>query len=217
MGIAVMILGKSGAGKSTSLRNLDPHTYSVVEVNGKPLPFKTKKRTINTDVYANVSRVLQEAPCDIVVVDDSQYLMANEYIRSATKQFTKDGAFEFYKKLGYNFWNMVNEVSALPENKIVYFLHHLEIDEYGNSKEKTIGKLLDDKICVAGMFSIVILAEKRGKDFVFDTQNDGNSPAKTPIGMFPDRVIENDLVLVDKAIRGFYDFPEPTKMEAKPE
>lgn len=212
MGIAVMILGKSGAGKSTSLRNLDPQTYSVVEVNGKPLPFKTKKRTINTDVYANVSRVLQEAPCDIVVVDDSQYLMANEFMRRA-----REKGFEKFTEIGVNFWNLVNEVSKLPENKIVYFLHHLEVDEYGNSKEKTIGKLLDDKICIAGMFSIVILAEKRDKDFIFDTQNDGQSPAKTPIGMFPDRVIENDLVLVDKAIRGFYDLPEPTKMEAKPE
>lgn len=212
MGIAVMILGKSGAGKSTSLRNLDPQTYSVVEVNGKPLPFKTKKRTINTDVYANVSRVLQEAPCDIVVVDDSQYLMANEFMRRA-----REKGFEKFTEIGVNFWNLVNEVQKLPENKIVYFLHHLEVDEYGNSKEKTIGKLLDDKICIAGMFSIVILAEKRDKDFVFDTQNDGQSPAKTPIGMFPDRVIENDLVLVDKGIREFYDLPEPTKMEAKPE
>jgi len=212
MGIAVMILGKSGAGKSTSLRNLDPQTYSVVEVNGKPLPFKTKKRTINTDVYANVSRVLQEAPCDIVVVDDSQYLMANEFMRRA-----REKGFEKFTEIGVNFWNLVNEVSKLPEKKIVYFLHHLEVDEFGNSKEKTIGKLLDDKICIAGMFSIVILAEKRDKEFVFDTQNDGQSPAKTPIGMFPDRVIENDLVLVDKAIRGFYDLPEPTKMEAKPE
>lgn len=212
MGIAVMILGKSGAGKSTSLRNLDPQTYSVVEVNGKPLPFKTKKRTINTDVYANVSRVLQEAPCDIVVVDDSQYLMANEFMRRA-----REKGFEKFTEIGVNFWNLVNEVQKLPENKIVYFLHHLEVDEYGNSKEKTIGKLLDDKICIAGMFSIVILAEKRNKEFVFDTQNDGQSPAKTPIGMFPDRVIENDLVLVDKGIREFYDLPEPTKMEAKPE
>ncbi len=124
---------------------------------------------------------------------------------------------EKFTEIGVNFWNLVNEVSKLPENKIVYFLHHLEVDEYGNSKEKTIGKLLDDKICIAGMFSIVILAEKRDKEFVFDTQNDGQSPAKTPIGMFPDRVIENDLVLVDRAIRGFYDLPEPTKMEAKPE
>ena len=212
MGIAVMILGKSGAGKSTSLRNLDPQTYSVVEVNGKPLPFKTKKRTINTDVYANVSRVLQEAPCDIVVVDDSQYLMANEFMRRA-----RETGFEKFTEIGVNFWNLVNEVQKLPENKIVYFLHHLEVDEYGNSKEKTIGKLLDDKICIAGMFSIVILAEKRDKEFVFDTQNDGQSPAKTPIGMFPDRVIENDLVLVDKGIREFYDLSEPTKMEAKPE
>jgi hypothetical protein len=212
MGIPVMILGKSGAGKSTSLRNLDPLTYSVIEVNGKPLPFKTKKKTINTDNYAMVSRVINEAPTDIIIVDDSQYLMANEFMRRA-----REKGFEKFTEIGVNFWHLINEVSSLPKNKIVYFMHHIETDEFGNSKEKTIGKLLDDKICIAGMFSIVILAEKRDKDFIFDTQNDGHSPSKTPMGMFPDRVIDNDLVLVDNAIRAFYELPGARKMEEKSE
>jgi hypothetical protein len=212
MGIPVMILGKSGAGKSTSLRNLNPLEYSVIEVNGKPLPFKTKKKAIVTDDYAKVSRVINTAPTDIIIVDDSQYLMANEFMRRA-----REKGYEKFTEIGVNFWNLVNEVSKLPENKIVYFLHHLETDDYGNSKEKTIGKMLDDKICIAGMFSIVVLAEKRDKDFIFDTQNDGHSPAKSPMGMFENRVMDNDLALIDKGIREFYDLPAPFRMEEKPE
>jgi hypothetical protein len=211
MGIPVMILGKSGAGKSSSLRNLDPLTYSVVEVNGKPLPFKTKKKAIHTDDYAKVSRVLNEAPTDVIVIDDSQYLMANEFMRRA-----REKGYEKFSEIGQNFWNLINEVAKLPAEKIVYFFHHIETDEYGVSKEKTIGKMLDDKICLAGMFTIVLLAEKVDDKYLFDTQNDGRSPAKTPMGMFSERTIDNDLVLVDKAVREFYDLPAPRRMEEKP-
>ena len=206
-----MILGKSGSGKSSSLRNINPLAYSVIEVNGKPLPFKTKKKAINTDDYVMVSRVLNESPADIIVIDDSQYLMANEFMRRA-----REKGYEKFSEIGQNFWNLVNEVSKLPPNKVVYFLHHIETDEYGVSKEKTIGKMLDDKICLAGMFTIVVLAEKVDDRYLFDTQNDGRSPAKTPMGMFSERTMENDLALIDAGIRAFYDLPEPTKMEEKP-
>lgn len=208
MGIPIMIGGRSGAGKSTSLRNLDPLTYSVIEVNGKPLPFKTKKKSIVTDDYAKVSRVLNEAPTDIIIIDDSQYLMANEFMRRA-----REKGYEKFSEIGQNFWNLVNEATKLPPNKVVYFLHHIETDEYGVSKEKTIGKMLDDKICLAGMFTIFLLAEKVDDKYLFDTQNDGRSPAKSPIGMFTERTMDNDLAIVDKAVRAFYDLPEPFRME----
>ena len=216
MGEAIMVLGKSGSGKSTSLRNPDPLTYSVVSVSGKKLPFKTTKRTINTDDYAKVSRVLNESPTDIIVIDDSQYLMANEYMRSATQKFTKDGTFEFYKQLGYNFWNLVNEVKTLPDSKLVYFLHHVEADEFGGLKEKTIGKMLDDKVSLVGMFNVVLLASHIDDKYFFLTQNEGSSPAKSPMGMFAERSIDNDLAIVDKAVREFYDLPAPRRMEEKP-
>lgn len=121
---------------------------------------------------------------------------------------------EKFTDIGFNFWSLINEVSKLPENKIVYFFHHVEDDGHGGLKEKTIGKVLDDKICIAGMFSIVIYADKTDKDYFFATQNEGNTPAKTPMGMFDQLHIDNDLLIVDKAIRAYYEMPAPTVIEA---
>ncbi len=209
MGKAVMVLGKSGVGKSTSLRNIPDNIYSVVEVNGKPLPFRSKKKTLNTDDYTIISRFMAKTPADIIIIDDSQYLMANEFMRRA-----KEKGFEKFMDIGLNFWNLINEVAKLPENKIVYFLHHVEDDGQGGMKEKTIGKMLDEKICIAGMFSMVLYADKSDKDYFFATQNDGKSPAKTPMGMFELRHIDNDLLVVDQAIRAYYEMPAPTVIES---
>jgi hypothetical protein len=209
LGKAVFILGKSGNGKSTSLRNIPDNTYSVVEVCGKPLPFRTKKKALNTDDYTKISGFMAKTPADIIVIDDSQYLMANEFMRRA-----KEKGFEKFTDIGLNFWNLINEVSKLPENKIVYFLHHVEDDGQGGMKEKTIGKMLDEKICIAGMFSIVLYADKSDKEYFFATQNDGKNPAKTPMGMFEARHIDNDLLVVDQAIRAYYEMPAPTVIEA---
>lgn len=209
MGKAVMVLGKSGAGKSTSLRNIPDNIYSVVEVNGKPLPFRSKKKTFNTDDYTKISGFMAKTPADIIIIDDSQYLMANEFMRRA-----KEKGFEKFTDIGLNFWNLINEVSKLPENKIVYFLHHVEDDGQGGMKEKTIGKMLDEKICIAGMFSIVLFADKSDKEYFFATQNNGTNPAKTPMGMFEARHIDNDLLIVDQAIRAYYEMPLPTVIES---
>ena len=210
MGKAVMVLGKSGVGKSTSLRNIPDNIYSVVEVNGKPLPFRSKKKPFNTDDYTKISAFMAKTPADIIVIDDSQYLMANEFMRRA-----KEKGFEKFMDIGLSFWNLINEVQKLPENKIVYFLHHVEDDGQGGMKEKTIGKMLDEKICIAGMFSIVLYADKSDKEYYFATQNDGKNPAKTPMGMFELRHIDNDLLIVDQAIREYYEMPTPSTIEPK--
>jgi len=210
MGIPCMILGRSGVGKSASMRNIPEDRYSLVEVNGKPLPFKTKKQTYNTDDYAKISRYMHDTPADIIVIDDSQYLMANEFMRRA-----KEKGFEKFTEIGLNFWNLINEVQKLPANKIVYFLHHTETEIDGTIKEKTIGKLLDEKICIAGMFTIVLLADKVDKEYFFSTQSDEKSPAKTPMGMFDKATIDNDLYAVDAAIRSYYEFTEPSIIPAK--
>lgn len=203
-----MVLGKSGVGKSTSLRNIPDNIYSVVEVNGKPLPFRSKKKPFNTDDYTKISAFMAKTPADIIVIDDSQYLMANEFMRRA-----KEKGFEKFMDIGLSFWNLINEVQKLPENKIVYFLHHVEDDGQGGMKEKTIGKMLDEKICIAGMFSIVLYADKSDKEYYFATQNDGKNPAKTPMGMFELRHIDNDLLIVDQAIREYYEMPTPSIIE----
>ena len=210
MGIPVMVLGRSGVGKSASLRNIPEDRYSVVEVNGKPLPFKTKKAAYNSSDYAKISAYMHNTPADIIIIDDSQYLMANEFMRRA-----KERGFEKFTEIGLNFWNLINEVQSLPPHKIVYFLHHVETGDDGMMKEKTIGKLLDEKICIAGMFTIVLYADKSDKTYFFATQSDGKTPAKTPMGMFEKQNIDNDLFAVDTAIRSYYEFPETSVIPAK--
>ena len=208
----VMVVGRSGVGKSASLRNLDVKAYSVVEVCGKPLPFRTTKNAYNTDDYANISAYMHKTPADIIIIDDSQYLMANEFMRRA-----REKGYEKYTEIGLNFWNLINEASKLPDNKTIYFLHHSEEDKSGTIKEKTIGNMLDEKICIAGMFSIVLYADKSDKEYFFMTQNDGRNPAKTPMGMFESKIIENDIALVDRTIREYYEMEPATIMEPKEE
>ena len=208
----VMVLGRSGVGKSASLRNLNEKTYSVVEVCGKPLPFRTQKKALNSDDYTKINAFMHKSPADIIIIDDSQYLMANEFMRRA-----RERGYEKYTELGLNFWNLINDASKLPDNKTIYFLHHSEEDKSGTIKEKTIGNMLDEKICIAGMFSIVLYADKSDKEYFFMTQNDGRNPAKTPMGMFDKRIIDNDLALVDQTIREYYGMPEATIIEAKEE
>lgn len=216
MGIPVMILGNSGTGKSASMRNLDPATYGLINVAGKPLPFKTDKRSFNSDDYGRVTNMLKKASSDIIVIDDAQYMMANAYMRSAMMKLTKDGVFDFYKTIAYDFWNLVQTVNSLPAQKVVYFLGHTEIDQFGNTKFKTIGKLLDDKITVEGLFTIVLRTAIVEGKYYFSTLNDGSDTVKSPIGLFSDRLIENDLAAVDAAIRDYYGFPAPFNANQAP-
>jgi hypothetical protein len=204
MGVGVMILGNSGTGKSASMRHLDPGTYGLINVASKPLPFKTDKRSLNTDDYGKIIETLKKASSDIIVVDDAQFLMANEFMRRA-----KETGYQKFTDIGLSFWNLVREVSALPAQKVVYFLGHTEVDANGFTKFKTIGKMLDEKITVEGMFTIVLRTFVQDEKYYFSTMNDGTDTVKSPIGMFTDRYIENDLAAVDVAIRNYYGFPAP--------
>jgi hypothetical protein len=198
MGKPVMILGASGSGKSASMRNL-VEPWALVNVASKSLPFKSDKRGLDTDDYKRISANLGRAASDLIVIDDAQYLMANEYMRRA-----KENGFQKFADIGLNFWNLVRLVVALPPEKVVYFLGHVEVDQFGNTKFKTMGKMLDEKITVEGMFTIVLRTVVQDGHFYFSTVNDGTDTVKTPIGMFADRLIDNDLAAVDMAIREYY-------------
>lgn len=214
MGIPVLIEGVSGSGKSSGMRNLPPDSFGLVNVARKPLPFKSSKKGVETDDYGKISALLTRATSNIIVIDDAQFLMANAYMRSATMKLDKSGVFDFYKTIGYDFWNLVQQVISLPPEKIIYFLGHTEIDQFGNTKFKTIGKMLDEKITVEGMFTIVLRTHVDSSRpindgrYSFITQSDGTDTVKTPIGMFADRLIDNDLAAVDKAIREYYEIEE---------
>lgn len=201
MGIGVMILGASGSGKSASLRNFKPTEVGVINVIGKPLPFRTDIKTVNTDDYRVIRKCLDEAKARSIVIDDSQYLMADEFMIRA-----KENGFQKFTDIGRNFWDLVRYVNQIPDDKIVYFLHHTEVDENGVERAKTIGKLLNEKITLEGMFTIVLKAEVVDGQYFFATKNNGHDVVKAPMGMFEEDHIPNDLKLVDDTIRGYFPF-----------
>lgn len=203
MGIPVLILGESGTGKSASLRNFKSSDLKVINVANKPLPFKNKIESVATDDYRTVIKELKLNKKKVAVIDDAQYLMANEFMRRATER-----GFDKFTEIAQNFWSLVNMVKDLPDDQVVYFLAHIERDTDGNEKIKTIGKLLDEKITVEGMFTIVLKTNVTDGVYSFITQNSGHDTVKSPIGMFPSIVIDNDLKYVDEKIRNYYEIGE---------
>ena len=200
MGIPVLILGESGTGKSASMRNFGADDLKVINVANKPLPFKNKFESVATDDYRTIIKELKLNKKHVSVIDDAQYLMANEFMRRATER-----GYDKFTEIAQNFWNLVNCVKDLPSEHIVYFMAHIERDQNGNEKIKTIGKLLDEKITVEGMFTIVLKTNVTDGQYSFLTQNSGHDTVKSPIGMFPSYAIDNDLKYVDDKIRNYYE------------
>ena len=200
MALGVLISGESGTGKSASLRNFSKNEVGVINVVGKPLPFKNDITTYKTDNYLNVINALKKSSYKAMVIDDSQYLMANEYMRRSGET-----GFQKFTDIGRNFWSLVDAVQReLPDDMIVYFLHHIERDANGNEKVKTIGRMLDEKITIEGLFSIVLKTSVEDGHYFFNTKNNGHDTTKSPIGLFAEDKIDNDLKAVDTAIRDYY-------------
>lgn len=199
MGIPVLVLGESGSGKSTALRNFDPAEIGIFNVASKPLPFRKKMMVVNGAGYGTILKSLSNPKLKAYAIDDSQYLLAFEFFDRA--QETGYGKFT---ELALNFRNLIQFVIMnTPPDVIVYFLHHTERRDDGVLKAKTIGKMLDEKLTVEGLFSIVLLCQARQDKHVFVTQSSGISTAKSPMDMFPGE-IDNDLKYVDTAIREYW-------------
>lgn len=212
MGIPILILGESGTGKSASMRNFKPDEVALANVAGKPLPFKGKfAEVLNSDSYRAIKKFMKEAKSNVVVIDDAQYLMANEFMRRGSER-----GYDKFTEIAVNFWELVNAVRELPENKIVVFMSHIERDQNGNEKIKTIGKMLDEKITVEGMFTIVLKTSVSDGKFSFLTQNSGHDTVKSPIGLFEANEIDNDLKAVVDSIRKYYWDESPVVKEEKP-
>lgn len=206
MGIPILILGHSGSGKSTSLRNFRSGEITHINVMGKPLPFKGRfTNTVNSDKYDVIGDALGGMKTKIAVIDDAQYLMANEFMRRAMER-----GYDKFTEIANNFWTLVNYViTELPFDVTVYFLMHIDRDDAGNEKVKTIGKLLDEKITVEGMFTIVLKSIVKDGVYSFTTQSNGHDTVKSPLGMFPTYEIENDLKAVDNIVRAFWELDIP--------
>lgn len=207
MGIPVLILGDSGSGKSTSLRNFEPDEIGVFNVASKPLPFRKKLKVIDRASYGTIVKALSNPKLKSYAVDDSQYLLAFEFFDRANET-----GYNKFTDMAVNFRNLIHYVIMnTPPDVIVYFLHHTEQTQDGKLKAKTIGKMLDEKLTVEGLFSIVLLAQAKKDSYVFVTQSQGYSTAKSPMDMFPPE-IDNDLKLVDSTIREYWGLGE--KQEA---
>lgn len=205
MAVPVLIIGKSGAGKSASMMNLDPAKTALISVLGKPLPFKGKFDQVVTDDSAKIIGIVKAAKRNIIVVDDVGYTMTNMFMRDHAAGGGGNAVFSLYNNIGDKFWNMIEAVRKIPEDKRVYFIMHEEQNDFGNVRPKTIGKMIDEKVCLEGMFTIVLRCIVSNGKHVFRTQSDGLDVAKTPIGMFDDLEIPNDLAAVDKAICDYYE------------
>ena len=200
--IPVLIIGKSGSGKSTSLRNLKKEEYSLVNVLNKDLPFREGRniKGLATKDYDLVKKFIKETPKNIVVVDDFGYIMTNEFVSKATETgYTK------FSVIAQKFYNFVEYIKTLDGDKRVYLMMHEEKSENGDIAPKTCGKMLDNQICVEGLFSILLRCVFDGKEHKFKTATDGLDVCKTPIGMFEDELIDNDLKLVDNTICEYYE------------
>lgn len=220
MSIATMILGQSGTGKSTSLRNLDPTNTLLIQCVRKPLPFKSgwveasKEHPSGNIVVrsdsAKIVEAMQKTTREIIVVDDFQYLLAQEFMaRSSEKGYEK------FTEMARHYYDVLMCASSLAPNKRVYLLSHTDTSESGQVKAKTIGKLLDEKITVEGLLTIVFRTHVINGNYLFSTRNNGQDTVKTPMDMFSDEFIENDLSAVDGVICEYYDIKPTAEKSAK--
>ena len=213
MGIPVLILGESGSGKSTSLRNFEPGEIGIFNVASKPLPFRKKMKYVANGVtYDDIFSSLSKAKLRTYAIDDAQFLMSDQYFDNIN---TNDN-FRLFKGIGCNFRNLIKFVTNnTPNDVIVYFLQHVELSSTGIIKAKTMGKLLDEKDTVEGRCAIVLLCQTEKDRHYFQTQSNGISTAKSPMDMFPAE-IDNDLKLVDTAIREYWGLTPQENKEDEP-
>jgi hypothetical protein len=199
MAVLVMIYGQSGTGKSTSLRNFTNDEVAVINVSGKPLPFRSKLTTYDTDNYTKISSALGKIERKSIVIDDATYLMVNEFMRTA-----KVAGYQKYTDMAVNFNSLVAQASQLANDKIVYFLGHSDLKDDGTEHFKTIGKMLDNYVTVEGKFTIVLKTVVQDGKYYFSTHNSGQDTVKSPLGMFESNYVDNDLKAVDAIIRDYY-------------
>ena len=202
MATVTLILGKSGSGKSASMRNLNPADVGLIQIIKKPLPFKgaSSWRVKVTDQWNHIIQIAQKATSKIIVIDDFQYMLANEFMRRSQER-----GYDKFSDIGRHTWDVFDALLKLPDDVRVYILSHTEETDTGQTKMKTIGKMLDDKITLEGMVTIVLRAVVQDGQHFFCTRNSGSDTTKAPMGMFDNDMIDNDLAAVDQAICAYYD------------
>lgn len=204
MSIATLILGESGSGKTCSLRNLDPSKCLLIQPVAKPLPFRSGEWAKHIYVQSDSARIvnaMHKTKAEIVILDDFQYILANQFMARRNER-----GFDKFTDIGGAGFDIALAASQLAPEKRVYILGHTETDEAGNTRIKTLGRILSEKIVLEGMFTIVLrtIVDSGNGKYLFSTQNSGHDTVKSPMGMFESREIENDLASVDETIVSYY-------------
>ncbi len=205
MGECVIIYGKSGSGKSRSLKNFGEDEIFLINVIGKRLPFRSQfKYAMTTDDIGKIKSGLKKMPTKAAVIDDAGYLMTNAFMRGHSAPKSGSSSFDLYNNIADSFWGLLSFIKTeLPEDVLVYLTIHEDTNDYGETKIRTIGKLLSEKVCIEGMATIVLRCVVRDGKHLFITQSDGSDISKSPEGMF-EREIENDLKACDGIIREYW-------------
>ena len=202
MAYRVLVLGNSGTGKSASLRHFKKDEVLVINCAGKPLPFKSDIVTIEPSFQRLTTEILQameKTQKKVIVIDDAQYIMSFQYMRRI-----KENGWDKWNDIQGDFFNIIMKTDELPKDVTVYFLSHIQKDEDGSEKIKTMGKMLDEKITIEGLFTTVLKTSVQDGKYCFLTQNNGKDTVKSPIGMFDYYAIVNDLKYVDEKLRNYY-------------
>lgn len=202
----ILILGNSGTGKSASMRNFSPDEITVISCAGKPLPFRNSFEIIKPrfdSLSDDVLNAMDRSEKKAIVIDDAQYIMSFQYMRRI-----HENGWDKWNDIQGDFFNIIQAVDYMPDDVIVYFLSHISTDENGHEKIKTMGKMLDEKITIEGLFTTVLKTSVADGKYYFLTQNSGKDTVKSPIGMFDTYAIDNDLKYVDTKIRNYYKIGE---------
>lgn len=208
MSIATLVLGASGTGKSYSLRNFDPSKTLLIQCINKPLPFRSAEwkpltksggSVFRTDDPARIVKAMQQSNHDIVIIDDYQAVMVNQLMSRAGET-----GYKKFEDIGKSAWDVFNAAGNLASHRRVYILAHTQTDDFGNVRMKTVGKMVDNTLVPEGYFTIVLRTHVTNGVYQFSTQSNGQDCCKSPVDMFPDAVIDNDLAAADSMICDFY-------------
>lgn len=215
MSKAILILGESGTGKSTSLRNLPPAETFIVNVLGKSLPFRGSRKNytsfvkgqgnmFESDDYIRIKDCVlyvnaYRPEVKYLVIDDLGYTLQNDYLRKASHK-----GYDKFTEMGKLFGELIDSIKDLRDDLFVFVTMHVDIDAHGKTKPKTVGKMVDNHVVIEGRFTFVLHTIVIDRDYRFITNNDGIHMAKTPMDMF-DLTIPNDLMEVVKTINAYED------------
>lgn len=210
MAQCVLIYGKSGSGKSRSLKNFAEDEILLINVERKLLPFRKKfKYVLETDSVSVIKAQLKKMPLKTAIIDDAGYILTNTFMKGHRSN-KGNAVYELYNDIADTFWALFKFIKTeLPKDVIVYIIMHEDVsDNTGAVKLKTIGKLLDEKVCLEGMVTVCLRCITNEGKHCFRTVTDGADITKAPEEMFVSEEIDNDLKFVDTTIREYYGFNE---------